>query len=79
MNSFPVAISGSSSQQPAGHQGGYRAAAPVVDVLYDQLAYLVSHADGACPSGCPDCARLEQVKTWLLLPFRPMPIEAARV
>lgn len=79
MNTLPIAVSGSSFQQPEDHQGGCRAAAPVVDVLYDQLAYLVAHADGVCPPGCPDCARLEQVKIWLLLPFRAMPDNGAGV
>ena len=44
-------------------------AAPMVDVLFDQLEYLVSHARQGCLSGCPDCARLEQVKKLLLIPF----------
>ena len=43
--------------------------APLVDVLFDQLEYLVSHARQGCLSGCPDCTRLEQVKKLLLMPF----------
>jgi hypothetical protein len=43
--------------------------APLVDVLFDQLEYLVSHASRGCPPGCPDCSRLEQVEKLLLIPF----------
>jgi hypothetical protein len=45
---------------------------PVVllDVMVEQIEYLAGHAVGACPSGCADCARLEQVTRWLLAPFR---------
>jgi hypothetical protein len=41
-----------------------------MDVMFDQIEYLIGHADETCPEGCVDCARLEQVKNWLLLPFR---------
>lgn len=44
--------------------------APLVDVLFDQLEFLVAHCTLRCPEDCPECARLEQVKGWLLLPFR---------
>jgi len=43
------------------------------DVMFDQLEYLVNHADEKCSSQCRDCARLEQVRHWLLLPFRTTP------
>jgi hypothetical protein len=43
--------------------------APLSDILYEQLDYLIAHATQACPPGCADCARLQQVKIWLLLPF----------
>jgi hypothetical protein len=43
--------------------------ARLVDVLIDQLEYLVSHASRGCPPGCPDCFRLQQVKKLLLIPF----------
>jgi hypothetical protein len=43
--------------------------APLIDVLFDQLEYLVSHMDHGCPPGCPDCSRLEQIVKLLLLPF----------
>ena len=43
--------------------------APLGDILFEQLDYLVAHATQACAPGCADCARLQQVKSWLLLPF----------
>jgi hypothetical protein len=45
------------------------AAAPVADVMFDQLEYLTAHAAQVCPPGCADCARYRQVKGLLLLPF----------
>jgi len=44
--------------------------AALLDVMMEQIEYLADHAVEACPSGCADCARLEQVKRWLLAPFR---------
>ncbi len=44
-------------------------AAPLGDILHEQLDYLVDHATQNCAPGCSDCARLQQVKSWLLLPF----------
>jgi hypothetical protein len=43
--------------------------APLIDVLFDQLEYLVSHTGGECPAGCPDCNRFAQIKKLLLVPF----------
>ena len=54
--------------QPA--ESCYVASAPVVDVLFDQLQYLVEHSGRDCPPDCLECGRLERVKHWLLLPFR---------
>jgi len=45
------------------------APALLIDVLFDQLEYLVSHAGGECPAGCPDCKRFKQIKKLLLVPF----------
>ncbi len=42
---------------------------PMLDVLVEQLEYLVAHEDG-CKPDCPDCRRLAQVKQCLLQPFR---------
>jgi hypothetical protein len=50
--------------------GHHLKAAPLHDVMFDQLGYLIAHADGNCPPDSMDCARLQQVKNWLLLPFR---------
>ena len=44
--------------------------AETTDVLFDQLEYLIAHVGGNCPPECADCARLEQVRILLLLPFR---------
>jgi len=44
--------------------------APLIDVLYEQLEYLIGHSGGNCPPDCKDCRRLQQVTNWLLLPFR---------
>ena len=38
-------------------------------ILHEQLGYLVDHATQNCAPGCSDCARLQKVKSWLLLPF----------
>jgi hypothetical protein len=51
----------------------YLEPASLLDVMMEQLEYLVEHRDGNCGSGCPDCARLEQVQSSLLRPFRPAP------
>jgi hypothetical protein len=48
----------------------YLEAACLADVMFDQLEYLLAHAGGKCAPGCMDCRRLEEVKNWLLLPFR---------
>jgi hypothetical protein len=39
------------------------------DVMFEQLEWLLDHADGSCPAGCRECARLETVKRLLLQPF----------
>ena len=44
--------------------------AQVPDVLFDQLEYLIGHAEGNCSTECRDCRRLQMVTDWLLLPFR---------
>jgi hypothetical protein len=48
----------------------YLTAAPVTDVMYEQLEYLIGHSGGNCLPDCIDCGRLQQVRNWLLLPFR---------
>jgi hypothetical protein len=44
--------------------------APLTDVMYEQLEYLIGHSEGTCSPDCINCRRLEQVINWLLLPFR---------
>ncbi len=46
----------------------YLADAAVLDVMLEQIEYLVGHG-GGCKPNCPDCRRLEQLKTCLLQPF----------
>lgn len=53
----------------SGHPADFIQTAPLGDILHEQLDYLVAHATQACAPGCADCARLQQVKSWLLLPF----------
>jgi hypothetical protein len=67
---------GASSQMVARTGPSYVEAAPVMDVMFEQLEYLLSHRSTGCPQGCADCARLAQVESCLLLPFgsvRPKP------
>ena len=51
------------------HSASFIEPAPMIDVLFDQLEYLVSHRGPECPVGCPDCDGLEQIRKLLLLPF----------
>jgi hypothetical protein len=44
--------------------------APLMDVMLDQLRYLLSHQSPNCAPDCADCERLAGVEGWLLLPFR---------
>ena len=49
----------------------YTAPAPLADVMFEQLEYLVHHGDNGCPRGCPDCLRLNRVRDVLLRAFQP--------
>ena len=51
------------------------APAPLVEVMLEQLKYLIAHAAGNCPPGCEDCARFAQVKEILLQPFQSQKIK----
>jgi hypothetical protein len=53
-----------------GHRVCYVEPAPTIDVMFDQLEYLLAHKSRGCPPGCGSCKRLKQVESWLLLPFR---------
>jgi hypothetical protein len=50
-------------------RGCFVEAASAVDVMWEQMEYLVAHAGPACSADCPECIRLEQVKHCLLRPF----------
>lgn len=47
----------------------YTGPAPLREVMFEQLDYLLAHKEKGCPSGCAECIRLEHVKFWLLEPF----------
>jgi len=52
--------------------------APVMEVLLDQLRYLIAHKSPECPAGCADCERLAGAQSWLLLPFRATATQGAQ-
>jgi hypothetical protein len=62
------AVSGDEAAEPL-HAGCYVQAAPLLAVLQEQVSYLMSHKDQRCVAGCPDCARLEELRRCLLRPF----------
>ena len=47
----------------------YVTLAPLLEVMEDQIHYLIGHAGRQCLPGCPDCVRLEEAKRCLLRPF----------
>lgn len=50
--------------------GGYfPQPASAVEVMWEQMEFLVAHAGPTCAPDCPECVRLEQVKRCLLRPF----------
>jgi hypothetical protein len=52
------------------HRVCYIEAAPTMNVMFDQLEYLLAHESRGCPAGCQDCIRLREIEGWLLQPFR---------
>jgi hypothetical protein len=58
------------SQPAPSHRVCYIDAAPTMNVMFDQLEYLLGHDNQGCQAGCPDCIRLKEVAGWLLQPFR---------
>ena len=58
------------SEAAPGHRVCYIEAAPTMNVMFDQLEYLLGHESQGCPAGCQDCIRLREVEGWLLQPFR---------
>ncbi|HEY2019398.1 MAG TPA: hypothetical protein VGH38_38080 [Bryobacteraceae bacterium] len=71
VNTDAVNPSGAAEESGCPGHVCYTEPAPLVDVMFEQLDYLVSHESSACSPGCPDCARLAHVRNWLLEPFRP--------
>ena len=67
----PDTLGPDSSAAPpvAGPGQCYVPAAPVAEVMVDQLEYLLGHSAQRCAPDCVDCGRLQQVRNWLLLPF----------
>jgi hypothetical protein len=62
-------MSGKAAEKPGPE---YIPPASIVDVLFEQLAYLLAHnANGeACASNhCATCSRLSRVATALMIPF----------
>jgi hypothetical protein len=49
--------------------GCYVTLRPLLEVMEDQIRYLIDHAGKQCLPGCADCARLEEAKRCLLRPF----------
>ena len=58
------------SQAASARSACYVESAAPMDVMFEQLEYLVAHTRQRCSRGCLDCARLQQVERWLLRPFR---------
>ena len=68
--STPVSGTLTACPEIPGHRVCYVEASPMIDVMFDQLEYLLVHGNRGCPAGCEDCVRLKQVEAWLLQPFR---------
>lgn len=62
-------VSGAATQMVPSPGPFYIEAASVMDVMFEQLEYLVAHRSPTCPQGCAECARLAQVESCLLMPF----------
>ncbi len=69
--SYSVDSAGSSpAVNSANPRGPYLQAAPLSEVMLEQLQYLLAHGSQACAPKCPECARLTRIQKLLLLPFR---------
>ncbi|MGP8244474.1 MAG: hypothetical protein ACLQVN_08125 [Bryobacteraceae bacterium] len=60
---------GVASRTAPGRHVHYFGAAARIDVMFEQLEYLLTHESQDCPAGCEDCKRLKKAERWLLLPF----------
>jgi hypothetical protein len=59
-----------SNEAGSDRQGCYIEPASTIDVMFEQLEYLLAHESEECPAGCRDCTRLQEIEGWLLQPFR---------
>ena len=65
-----ITLPGPPTSLNEGRRSCYIEPASLVEVMFDQLAWLLEHASASCPPECPHCARLEKVKNLLLAPFQ---------
>lgn len=67
----PAAYQPCATSQVAGARSDcYVESSSLMDVLLEQLRYLLRHKSSDCPADCADCERLAGAQSWLLLPFR---------
>jgi hypothetical protein len=59
---------GISNQTDSGRPMRYFGPASMIDLLFDQLEYLLAPESRDCPARCEDCKPLKRVGGWLLLP-----------
>jgi hypothetical protein len=65
----PIALLGPPTSVNEG-RSCYIEPASLVEVMFDQLAWLLEHTSASCSPECAHCARLENVKNLLLVPFQ---------
>jgi hypothetical protein len=65
-----MTIPGPPTSLNEGRHSCYIEPASLVEVMFDQLAWLLEHGNASCSKECPHCARLEKVKDLLLVPFQ---------
>ena len=65
-----ITLPGPPTSLNEGRGSCYIEPASLIEVMFDQLAWLLEHASASCPAECPHCARLEKVKNLLLVPFQ---------
>lgn len=55
------------------HAACYVQPASLLAVMQEQVDYLINHLmnqeGNQCSTGCQDCARLDEVRLWLMKPF----------
>lgn len=69
MKSFSFLRREDASLSPSPGSGCYLVQPSPMEVMREQLEYLLQHDDSNCYRGCADCQRLDQVKRFLLRPF----------